>query len=394
MRILIHTEANPNLIDGSSVWLASLAEMLATHPGVEPTVLLSAEVRRHEVVGHLMRHPGVRMIQPGELTGLGFLDRLRLVAGRKLAPGRAADAIQAMDAAEPFDWFLLRGPAILSRFAARPGLAKRSWAYLADPRSYQDNREGLRKVSGTFSGMLCQTGEARSFTADLLGEGTAGRIALLPPMVQPFEPRERPSPGAEAPGLGYAGKLSPPYRILEMLTAFRRIRERFPAAEFHVIGDKFHNAPRVEGFEEKVRKALGSVPGVVWHGGLSRGATLDILSRVDVASSWRDASFDDSLELSTKVLEYGSLGLPVLMNPARVQRRVFGPDYPAFVRTGDEFVTVFSALIERPELYRAASQRTQARAAAFSYPVVCQELLSEFRASGQTVSECPRDEQE
>ena len=41
---------------------------------------------------------------------------------------------------------------------------------------------------------------------------------------------------------------------------------------------------------------------------------MQLAASCDIGVSWRDASLDASLELSTKVLEFGVLGLPVILN--------------------------------------------------------------------------------
>jgi hypothetical protein len=56
--------------------------------------------------------------------------------------------------------------------------------------------------------------------------------------------------------------------------------------------------------------------------------------------AWRSRKLDGSLELSTKLLEYGALGLPVLCNPTPMHRRLLGTDYPFFVKEAADFALV------------------------------------------------------
>ena len=167
--------------------------------------------------------------------------------------------------------------------------------------------------------------------------------------------------------------------ILETLDAFERIRAEHPRAEFHVIGDKIHNRPTVPGFEKAVERRLRESPGVFWHGGVSRSEAAALLDRVDVAISWRSPVFDDSVEMSTKVLEYAALGIPVLMNPSRVQHRVFGASYPGFVTTADDVVGRFSALTGSTEAYQDASRRVREVARAFTFDRIAARLAPALR---------------
>ena len=63
----------------------------------------------------------------------------------------------------------------------------------------------------------------------------------------------------------------------------------------------------------------------------------------DIALGWRDASMDASLELSTKVLEYGVLGLPVVLDRTPMHERLLGRDYPLFVSSEDDVVAAIAA---------------------------------------------------
>jgi glycosyltransferase involved in cell wall biosynthesis len=100
-----------------------------------------------------------------------------------------------------------------------------------------------------------------------------------------------------------------------------------------------------------------------------------VIAGVDAASSWRTSAFDESLELSTKILEYSALGLPVLMNKTPLQERVFGSDYAGFVTTEDEFVETFIALVSDPELYESAVERVREVARDYSPEAIRAQLL-------------------
>ena len=74
-----------------------------------------------------------------------------------------------------------------------------------------------------------------------------------------------------------------------------------------------------------------SPPGVVWHGGHPRAG--GHAARRPAATSgcrWRHPELDASLELSTKVLEFGALGLPVVLNRTPMHEALLGADYPLF----------------------------------------------------------------
>src|SRR5919108_5933018 len=99
MRVALYGEVNLNLLDGSSVWVQSMAQMLTSLPGVEVTLLLRCAEERQVLTGPLHSHDRVELIDPG--TGPEPRARLN--------PAEAVDALQALDAERHFDVVLLRG---------------------------------------------------------------------------------------------------------------------------------------------------------------------------------------------------------------------------------------------------------------------------------------------
>ena len=166
--------------------------------------------------------------------------------------------------------------------------------------------------------------------------------------------------------------------IEEMFSAFKKIRNVSPESTFEVVGDKFHNKPHVEGFEERVRDCLTSNDGVIWHGGVSRSEANDLMSGVKLASGWRNDSFDSTVEISTKVLESAALGIPVLMRPAPVQVAVFGEDLPIWVNSEEEFINAYIALMNDDELYKATAKKMRESVKRYSFSATLQRLISHF----------------
>ena len=383
MRVLLYGDIDLNLIDGSAIWLTSIAEVLA-RCGVDVVLLRRTPLTRDVLVRDLNRHPAVTVIDPWDPARAGLLDVLsrEARARRRLQALDAAALIDAVQNATAIDLFLIRGVETAARLDEQAQVGRRLWVYVTDPRQYGSGepRQRLGALYDRCAGLLCQTDEARCEIAAALGRDEPDRVVLLPPMIPHVGEGDRRAPDPAAPRLGYSGKLSPPYMIVETLDAFCRVRARCPGAEFHVIGDKFHNVPAVPGFEATVRHRLQHTPGVVWHGGVSRADATALLARVDVATSWRAPSFDDSLEMSTKVLEYAALGIPVLMNPSTVQHRVFGADYRGYVTTADDVVARIAELTSSADTYRHASHQIRRLARPFTFDRVADRLAPVLRS--------------
>jgi glycosyltransferase involved in cell wall biosynthesis len=85
----------------------------------------------------------------------------------------------------------------------------------------------------------------------------------------------------------------------------------------------------------------------------------------DIGLSWRHPELDSSLELSTKVLEFGQLGLPVILNRTPMHEALLGADYPLFAASIDDVADVAASVLN-PAVFELAASRTSSAAASFS----------------------------
>jgi glycosyltransferase involved in cell wall biosynthesis len=97
---------------------------------------------------------------------------------------------------------------------------------------------------------------------------------------------------------------------------------------------------------------------VVWHGGKPRAEAMAIAAAGDIGLSWRHPELDASLELSTKVLEFGALGLPVILNRTPMHEALLGADYPLFAASLDDVADVAALAGTDPAVFALAAGRT------------------------------------
>ena len=138
-----------------------------------------------------------------------------------------------------------------------------------------------------------------------------------------------------------------------------------------MIGDKIHNSPG--DYQQRMRAALDTT-GVIWHGGHSREDALRIAATCDIGLGWRHPELDASLELSTKVLEYGAIGLPVILNRTPMHEELLGADYPLFAASLADVVEVAAAAAADPRLYRRAADATGRAAEQFTLDQAAERL--------------------
>jgi len=370
LRALVYCDADMNLIDGSSVWTASITQVLAKHPAAQVTLLLKRPLSRSLLTAPLEAQPNIRLLDPwaeAEALQLPDADWRRR---NRLQPEEAAQIIAAVDERSPFGLVLVRGLKLCQAVAEQPSLVGRIWAYLTD---FTDaDVTAIRQVYGCASRLLCQTQPLSDHLRSILNVGDK-KLLLLPPMI-PDMPSDPPALIRAAHKLVYVGKLAPLWRTEDMAEAMVEIRKRFPSAEFHVAGDKFHNFPPSPDFPDRMRRLLEETPGVVWHQAMSREQTQELIRSCDVGCSWRHPDLDGSLELSTKVLEYGAHGKPVLLNRVPMHEELLGDDYPLFCNTREEFLAAVARAFEDDDAYALAARRVWEASQQFTFSGAFQRL--------------------
>jgi glycosyltransferase involved in cell wall biosynthesis len=367
-RALVYGDIDLNLIDGSAIWLQSVTQALAG-AGCAVTLVLKAPVRTSRLIEPLLAEPGVTVRRPFEE---------HLLEGPGPVPAAAAPELLArLDAEAPYDLVVLRGRAVTAAAAKSGAFAGRLWPYLTDvpqsvPGLTPEAAEELGVIASAARYLLCQTEELRCFLEGSI-PAACGKCVLLPPILAEI-PESRAGSAAGSPlRLVYSGKFAPRWNTLEMTELPGLLAARGVAAELHMIGDKIHNAPG--DYQQRMRAALDA-KGVIWQGGHSREDALRLAASCDIGLGWRHPELDASLELSTKVLEYGAIGLPVILNRTPMHEGLLGADYPLFAASLTDVVDVAAAAAADPALYRQAADRTGRAAQQFTLDRAAERLRS------------------
>lgn len=384
-RVLLYADVDLNLIDGSSVWLVSMAQALAlTASRVD--VLLKAPVTTGRLSDALHALEGVTVHAPHARPARR---RRGPDPAAPLTPAQAATRMRELDADARYDVVVCRGLAACVAAVADGTFAGRLWPYLTEVphtrAALSDELLGrLDAIARASRRVLAQTDDARGFLEHHV-PSAAGKVVLLPPMIPAGVPTADPAlrPDGGPLRLVYAGKLAAAWRTLEMCDLPRRAGERGVPVTVTIIGDKVHREPSVGGWAERMREALASADGVAWLGGMSREEALAEVARHDVGLSWRAPALDASHELSTKVLEYAAAGVPPMLNRTAAHEALLGADYPLFV----DDATVLDVL-ERaagdPSLLARAREAASAAAEAYTVPRAAERLEAAFARTDRT----------
>jgi glycosyltransferase involved in cell wall biosynthesis len=376
---LVYGDVDLNLLDGSAIWVQGVTQALVA-AGCAVTVVLKAPVRTDRLIAPLRGEEAVTIRSPHAEALLGGLTEASLTVPQAVA------VLSAVDAAAPHDLVVLRGRNLVSAAAKDGSFDGRLWTYLTDvpqsvPAMTPKHAEDLAVIAKASRYLLCQTEDLRCFLEGSV-PAACGKSVLFPPVL-PAETITRDPERTVGPGsplrLVYTGKFAPRWNTLEMTQLPSLLASRGVPAEVHMVGDKVHDDPKDSSYKRRMRAALGevgmpAVPGVIWHGGQSRAEAMRLAASGDIGLSWRHPDLDASLELSTKVLEFGQLGLPVILNRTPAHEALLGADYPLFAASLDDVADVAAAAAASPEVFSLAASRTSSAAAEYTLERAAERL--------------------
>lgn len=372
VRVLLYGDVDLNVVDGSALWLPSIAETLA-RTGAHVDVQLKAEERRDLLSEPLRRLPGVRVLDARPRPGQ-----------HAMTPVRAVEVLRERDEASPYDVVLVRGVRVCGALADRQAFPGRLWSYVTEygygPADFTaETAERLGTIAAASRLMLAQTPAARA-VLEAMVPAAAGRTAILSPMVpDALAPVAGPQDRDTGPlRLVYTGKFARRWRTDLMMDVLAALQARGVDATLTMAGDKVHREPDDPDWAESMQASLETPrPGFTWTGALSRADATALSAGADVSLGWRDPDLDLSLEISTKVLESCAVGVPPLVNRTTAHEELLGADYPLFVDgatdTAEDVAARLAAV--RADL-PALSRRVVAAAEPYRVGARSRELLS------------------
>ncbi|TCI39152.1 MULTISPECIES: glycosyltransferase [Exiguobacterium] len=377
LRVLVYGDVNLNLIDGSAIWLTSVVSMLNQDPSIQVDVLLKRSITKPEVTAGIRELPNVR-----------FIDVFAKDSGRQDAPYYERGVLQADEAAGlidelmttgGYDMSFIRGFQLAYDLSQYERTMAKTWTYITDfthdhTQASAEELARLQQIASRSARMLCQTEAMKTYFESFLP--TDRPFLILNPMI-PNVKDETPTFTKPNDRLVYTGKFAPLWYSTEILDAFAKLRADYPA-ELHVAGDKFNQDPNNPNFKRDVLARLKADDGVHWLKGIPRADVETLIDSSAIGVSWRHPELDASLELSTKLLEYGSLGKPVLLNRNPMHELILGADYPLFVNSEDEFIEKAKLALTDERVYRDAASRLYEMAQYYTFTNTYKRLHDEL----------------
>ncbi|MEN3123665.1 glycosyltransferase [Janibacter sp. LM] len=379
-RVLLGGYINVNVIDGSAFFLSGVAAMCSQYPGVEVTLVAANPVTRPEVLAEVLGRANVRLIDP-------YRSRLGLelgLSGSYMTRQSYGETLKAVYESEVFDAVLIRdNEAALEFLRVCPEAAERTSVYVTGVVSLVDDPDpavvtALLELEQLGAQFCCQTPEMLG-TLSHWGLGSvAERAFILPPHVPDADGEftecyvARPDPTR----LVYTGKFLRDWIPDRIIAGVKSAAAVDGSLHLDIAGDQFKEDPDNPLFVANVKYLLASSPHVTWHGRLARTEARELIRQADLGISWRSSRLSDSTELSTKVLEYGALAKPVIVNRTRMHEHMLGEDYPYFVDSSSEFRAALLGMRDHGDDLRVAAERCFTVSRPHWYSTVAPRLLA------------------
>lgn len=381
-KILISGFIDLNVIDGSAFFIAGLAAMCASHPNLEVKVVSAVKLVNMAVLDEILDFENVEIIDPFDDVTL-----LRSVGGApgvRLDRGQYAGIISAVSRDFNPDSIIIRDTETGFHFAKKSSdFVSRLAVYVTGISSLDDGiattvRQMLEYLRNSGTKLLFQTPEMLCMLKAEGLELSDKQSGVLPPHVPDGISSSELDWAAKGEDLKivYSGKFFYGWNTDRIFAAFKALvlGERRNIS-FYVAGDQFRHSKEEPNFVANTKYLLKTTPNLYWFGGVPRAVSREIIRNCHVGISWRRDILNRSTELSTKVLEYGSLGVPAILNPTASHKALLSSDYPLFADTMSEFKRVIRAVDVDKGILDLAAERCHTASKRYWYSNVLPEFI-------------------
>lgn len=352
LNILLYGDIDLNFMDGSAVWLISMAQMLALNPNVNIDLVLKAKEKNKHLVQSVKNIPNIHCIPASEAMNSDSSERLTVI--------EAVSFMRKLERQKSYDLVIIRGFELVSEVMKYKEFKEITVPYLTDfkhdERSTKQEREKLKKVYDHFNFMFLQTKETKSAFQKLINVG-GEKIRILTPMIP--DPVGQPDFRNKHYRLVYSGKFHEDWYTEEIIKVTKKLSLLDDRIKTTIVGDKFQDALREKENQLRIKKALQETESIDWVGAVSREKCQEIIENSDIGISWRSAFLDNdnSVELSSKLLEYGRLGKPALVRRTKMHEDLLGKDYPLFVDSEEDVIAKVTNIFQNEDLYFESARK-------------------------------------
>lgn len=378
-KILVFGFIDMNSMDGSAVFLSSLVNTLSMDKNIEIDFLLARPIIRDLLVKPLNNIDNVNIINPFEDPYFKS-QKLDWVNRGFLNYNIVEQLIVHYWNQNNYDWLFVRSIETVEKLLKHKEIISKTMTYMTglvqvDQEVSKDKINLFYELYKESAMLFCQTFEMKESIIKLLNiDKNNNKINVLSPMVPDVDSNLIRKNTKEISKIVYTGKFDKDWRSIEIISAFKELKRTFENLKLDIAGDKINKDSENPYFQEDLLYLLKNTNGVVWHGAVPRSFAQDLIINSDIGITWRSERMDGSLELSTKLLEYGSYRKAVIMNPTKMHIDLFGVDYPLYAVDEKDFREAIKKCITNPDIYEFAAQRMYEVSMKFTFSEAIKKL--------------------
>ncbi|EUJ20973.1 hypothetical protein [Listeria aquatica] len=219
LRILLYGDIDLNFMDGSAVWLTSIAPVLSSNSRIQVDLLLKAKEQNNHLTSALEGYDNLRVIQPFQ-----EFSKMLSTKNTRLTVEEAVQIMARLQAESPYDLVIVRGFNLVREIMNYDVFQAITVPYLTDfkhdNRSTREERADLKRVYNHFDYLFLQTKETKEAFKRLV-EVDGEKIQLLYPMIPDFE-NELPRFQNRHSRLIYSGKFHEDWYTEEIIEATKK----------------------------------------------------------------------------------------------------------------------------------------------------------------------------
>ncbi len=356
-KILLYGDLTLNIVDGSSVWLSSVAKLLSQDKNNVVDILLKDKLTSNVLANELLFKDNVNLVDACEfIPKTYFVDSSNIVK-----------IMTAADKLRDYSCIIVRGFEVVQKIVKNDHLASKLIPYLTNfchdkDKITNSEKQKLSFIYNRVNQFFVQTVQMGDYLKDVLGVD-GEKFKILNPMI--FKDNIK-TPEKKKKSIVYAGKLAREWNILELIEIMDRLYKIDSEITLHMISGKVNRD--LADMQNKIFSKLSSMPNVVFYGSLPKNETTEIINSCELGYSFRSTSIDNdgSLELSSKVLEYCFCGVPLILRKTRMHSDVLGEDYPLYTESVDECVDKILDYFSNTEKYKEFKETLPQKVERFS----------------------------
>ena len=339
--IVIYANISPNVVDGSSIWLSSIVDVISNIYHV--ILILKEKPKSNIITSNIKNIENVTVFDP-EVIGLNK---------SHVNEHEALEVIRRIDDLHPnIIGVLVRGLEASKCLVDDRVFKYRSICYLTDFYELKDgsitikDSDLIKQICLQAELLLVQTKQIES-KLGCIANDYKPNFDYLPPStpdyIKSIPVTNRALTGTEEIVIGYAGKVMPNWGVEELLEWVKVFNNTVgnPKISLKIVANKISAPePYRKQFVGKILRLIDE-DYITHYKNLNREETLNVISNVDYVWAYRPASFENlTLELSTKLVESVSLGKRVITYPSEIHKDMLGNNYPYYVEDFEDFINL------------------------------------------------------